>query len=116
MKWRKPIQTMGTMPESDPNETVTELGYGLSLGLTPLSPPRGQGIRRCHRVAQRGEVTRRNCRAQHPSRQSFGTARRIRTFVRKPLGLNPYAGRSCPDPGRLSTFRVSGLYPCRRLT
>jgi hypothetical protein len=53
---------------------------------------------------------------QHPSRRSFGTARRIRTFARKPLGLNPSSGRSCPDPGRLSTFGVSGLYPCRRLT
>jgi hypothetical protein len=29
-----------------------------------------------------------------------------------PLG----SGKSCPDPGRLSTFGVSGLCPCRRLT
>jgi hypothetical protein len=66
MKRRKPIQMMGTMPGSDPNETVTELGYGLSPGLIPLSPPRGQGICQCHRVTQRGEVTRRNCRAGTP--------------------------------------------------
>src|SRR5271168_4815664 len=32
------------------------------------------------------------------------------------LGSTLGSGKSCPDPGRLSTFGVSGLYPCRRLT
>jgi hypothetical protein len=36
MKRRKPIQMIETLPGPDPNETVTGLGYGLSLGL--ISP------------------------------------------------------------------------------
>ncbi len=44
------------MPGSDPNETVTELGYGLSLGLISLSPPHGQGTRGCRHVAHWGEA------------------------------------------------------------
>jgi hypothetical protein len=32
------------------------------------------------------------------------------------LGSTLGSGKSCPDPGRLSTFGVSGLCPCRRLT
>jgi hypothetical protein len=68
------------------------------------------GVARCTHKGNLTPVT------SHPSRRSFGTARRIRLFIRKPLGLNPSTGRSCPDPGRLSTFGVSGLYPCRRLT
>lgn len=35
---------------------------------------------------------------------------------RSHLGSTLGSGKSCPDPGRLSTFGVSGLYPCRRLT
>ena len=42
------------MPGSDPNETVTELGYGLSLGLISLSPPHGQGTRGCQHVCTLG--------------------------------------------------------------
>ena len=34
MKRRKPIQIMETAPGPDPNEMVTGLGYGPSLGLT----------------------------------------------------------------------------------
>jgi hypothetical protein len=72
----------------------------------------------CHQYARtKGvECLTANRRRRTPVVESFGTARRIRNLVRKPLGLNPYAGRSCPDPGRLSTFGVSGLCPCRRLT
>src|ERR1700734_430083 len=36
--------------------------------------------------------------------------------TRSHLGSTLGSGKSCPDPGRLSTFGVSGLYPCRRLT
>src|ERR1700757_4587279 len=32
------------------------------------------------------------------------------------LGSTLGSGKSCPDLGRLSTFGVSGLCPCRRLT
>jgi hypothetical protein len=101
------------------DETNIEHGYGLSLGLISPLPPHSQDTRRCHHTCMHrrgvGHPTRKPTGA-HPSRQSFGTTRRIRKLVRKPLGLNPYAGKSCPDPGRLSTFGVSGLYPCRRLT
>ena len=38
------------------------------------------------------------------------------TSSRSHLGSTLGSGKSCPDPGRLSTFGVSGLYPCRRLT
>ena len=38
------------------------------------------------------------------------------TSSRSHLGSTLVSGKSCPDPGRLSTFGVSGLYPCRRLT
>src|SRR5690349_13640846 len=60
-------------------------------------------------------MTHGRCRGSHPSRRSFGTARRIRMFGSH-LGSTLGSGKSCPDPGRLSTFGVSGLYPCRRLT
>jgi len=36
MKRRKPIQIMEMVPGPDPNEMVSGLGYGLSLGL--ISP------------------------------------------------------------------------------
>jgi hypothetical protein len=56
------------------------------------------------------------CHRAHPSRRSFGTTRRIRNTSGSHLGSTLGSGKSCPDPGRLSTFGVSGLYPCRRLT
>jgi hypothetical protein len=75
-------------PGPDPNEMVTGLGYGLSSGLT--SPHLLAA--RAHRGANTLHTGRGGpghfSRPPHPSRQSFGTARRIR-FVRKPLGLNP---------------------------
>jgi hypothetical protein len=52
------------------------------------SPPRGQGTQGCLHGAHGTRRNRQMSRAPHPSRQSFGTARRIRGF-RKPLGLNP---------------------------
>jgi hypothetical protein len=52
------------------------------------SPPHGQGTQGCQYVAHGMRWTRQMDRARHPSRQSFGTTRRIR-LSRKPLGLNP---------------------------
>ena len=55
------------------------------------SPPRGQGTQGCQHVCTRDEAEPAHCRPRHPSRQSFGTARRIRKNVRSHLGstLNP---------------------------
>ena len=39
-----------------------------------------------------------------------------RSSPRSHLGSTLGSGKSCPDPGRLSTFGVSGLCSCRRLT
>jgi len=47
-------------------------------GVSPYSP-----VRKRHDGPTKNRQT-------HPSRRSFGTARRIRTFARKPLGLNPW--------------------------
>src|SRR5579875_3013205 len=106
------------MPLPDRNETKLGYAHGLSLGLISPSPPHGQDTRGCHNGArtERDRAPDERPPDPHPSRRSFGTARRIRTVDRKPLGLNPWAGKSCPDPGRLSTFGVSGLCPCRSLT
>src|ERR1700746_219841 len=65
---RQPIQTKKTAPGPDRNETVIELGYGLSPGLISPSPPHGQDTRGCHYVAHGDEVTRRISQARHPSR------------------------------------------------
>jgi hypothetical protein len=75
------------MPRPDWDETDFEYGYGLSLGLISPSPPYGQDTRGCHPVHAYKEVWRPT--DTHPSRRSFGTARRIQKFIRKPLGLNP---------------------------
>ncbi|KJY42163.1 hypothetical protein VR41_09165 [Streptomyces sp. NRRL B-1568] len=53
-----------------------------------------------------GRKTRRT-----PTRQSFGTPRRIPALAGKPLGVTPWAGETCPDPERLSTGGISGLCP-----
>ena len=45
-----------------------------------------------------------------------GVSGTITPCSRSHLGSTLGSGKSCPDPGRLSTFGVSGLYPCRRLT
>jgi hypothetical protein len=62
----------------DPDETVTGLGYGLSLRL--ISPHLLAA--RAHGGADTVHAGRSEfgliCRSLHPSRQSFGTARRIR--------------------------------------
>jgi hypothetical protein len=87
-KRREPIQMVEMAPGPDPNEMVTGLGYGLSLGI--ISPHLLTA--RAHRGANTLHAGRGGSgnlsRPLHPSRQSFGTARRIRKF-RKPLGLNP---------------------------
>ena len=102
------------MPRPDRDETNFEYGCGLSHGLiSPITSSRPGHTRVSPSCAHMKDSTP---TAAHPSRRSFGTARRIRSSIRKPLGLNPWSGKSCPDPGRLSTFGVSGLYPCRRLT
>src|SRR5580698_4151931 len=107
-------QATAGRPLPDRDEMDFQYGCGLSLGLITPSPPHGQDTRGCNQTARMTGGWR--LTATHPHRRSFGTARRIRCCTRKPLGLNPYVGKSCPDPGRLSTFGVSGLYPCRRLT
>src|ERR1700752_4664384 len=86
---------------------------GTHLALTSSRP--GHTRVSSHHLNGRGNDRGRTHRSP-PSRRSFGTARRIRTISGSHLGSTLGSGKSCPDPGRLSTFGVSGLYPCRRLT
>jgi hypothetical protein len=115
VKSRK-VRQQKEMPEPDRNKM--DFGWELSPGLISPSPPHGQDTRGCHHIHLRGRGTNAGptARLPHPSRWSFGTARRIWNISRSHLGSTLGSGKSCPDPGRLSTFGVSGLYPCRRLT
>jgi hypothetical protein len=75
------------MPRPGWDETDFEYGCGLSLGLiSPITSSRPGHTRVSPRCAHIRDSTP---MAPHPSRRSFGTARRIRLFIRKPLGLNP---------------------------
>jgi hypothetical protein len=87
------LKAMRRRPDRD--ETP---GYrsGLELELMRPSPPRGRST--CGYTAQLTRKQEHRTRilsgSPHPTRQSFGTTRRIRTHtlkmqVRKPLGLNP---------------------------
>ena len=57
--------------------------YPRNVCVVPTSSRRGT-----RRRGSKSEALPNGSVGQHPSRQSFGTARRIRGF-RKPLGLNP---------------------------
>ncbi len=74
----KPDHDCGQEAGVGRNEMVVGLEYGISSGPISLSPPRGQGTRGCQRIARLGGRARGGTQAQHPSRQSFGTTRRIR--------------------------------------
>src|ERR1700722_19614697 len=80
-------QAAAGRPLPDRDEMDFQYGCGLSLGLISPSPPYGQDTRGCHHGARMTGGWR--LTATHPHRRSFGTARRIRWYTRKPLGLNP---------------------------
>jgi len=96
----EPSQARETRPGSDRNEMVVDLGYGLSPGLISLSPPHGQGTRGCH-TSHMGRDTRRNTWSPHPSRQSFGTTRRIR-----PTETGSHLGSTLKPGGAVLTLGV----------
>src|ERR1700722_12663603 len=119
MRWtdRRPAKVQARQGMPEPVRDRMEFGYGPSLGLISPSPPHGQDTRGCQHFHLNEKGTNEGDESpSHPSRRSFGTARRIWNITRSHLGSTLGSGKSCPDPGRLSTFGVSGLYPCRRLT
>src|SRR6516225_7973148 len=75
------------MPRPDRDETDFEYGCGLSLGLIPpitsSRPGHTRVSPRCTHIRGFDAI------GDTPPRRSFGTARRIRNFIRKPLGPNP---------------------------
>jgi len=78
------------MPE--PDRDKTDLGYGLSLvSLISPSPPHGRDTRGCRHshLYGRGRKARRKHRRTHPSRRSFGTARRIRDGIPEATWAQP---------------------------
>src|ERR1700759_1331548 len=66
VRWFGASRFRRTAPGPDRNETVIELGYGLSPGLISPSPPHGQDTRECHYVAHGDEVTRGSARRGTP--------------------------------------------------
>jgi hypothetical protein len=68
----------------------------------------GSAVRPAGRSVGRCAISRR----APPLWSSFGTARR-RGACPQPLGVEPYAGYTCPDRRRLSTFPVRGLCSAR---
>jgi len=92
---------------------LINLEQGLSPGLMSLSPPHGLGTRGCH-VSTHGMWARQQGQAQHPSRQSFGTTRRIWPECRAGSHLG-----STLNPGgavlTLGVFRRSGSVACVRV-
>src|ERR1700758_5058329 len=95
-----------------------DFGWGLSPGLLSPSPPPGQDPRGVRHIPLNGRGT--NHRRRPADRTPLVGASALHgvsgTSPRSHLGSTLGSGKSCPDPGRLSTFGVSGLYPCRRLT
>jgi hypothetical protein len=90
----KPARERAQMADGRPRSIRDEMKfeYGQRLSLGPISPhlltvsTHLGAQRRAHR---RGLLVGRDVWPDtHPTRQSFGTARRIR-LSRKPLGLNP---------------------------
>jgi hypothetical protein len=105
----KLIQAEAT-PGSGGNETAINLNSDYRQDSIPLSPPQGQGTRGRRHVAHRDEAAR--DRARHPSRQSFGTTRRIRLF-----GAESHLGSTLKPGGAVLTggvFRRSRSVACIR--
>ena len=109
-------QAAEKMPE--PDRDKMDFGCGLSLGLISPSPPHGQDTRGCHYIHLHGRGT--NANGKTAGRTPLVGASALHgvsgLMSGSHLGSTLGSGKSCPDPGRLSTFGVSGLYPCRRLT
>ena len=109
-------QAAERMPE--PDRDKTDFGWGLSPGLISPSPPHGHDTRGCHHISPERE--RSECRRRADDRTPLVGASALHgvsgTSSGSHLGSTLGSGKSCPDPGRLSTFGVSGLCPCRRLT
>ena len=68
--------------------TITRTGLA-HLALTSLRP--GHTRVSSHSPERKRYERPAPKRPRHPSRRSFGTARRIRNIVQKPLGLNPWS-------------------------
>lgn len=111
------IQNVTVNAGPRPSRDKFGLGYGLSpeIIVDPHLLTAGTRVRVWSQQALKGTV------AAEPARQK-PLSPKLRHCTAYPgtwgsqLGPSLKSERSCPDPRRLSTLRVNGLCPCRRLS